>query len=864
MNLSACKSAMLLMALSGLAASVHAQSSTPQSGPVIITEIMFNPAGSDEGQEFVEIHNPTTNPVNISGWYLQDEDMTSGPGTNVIPAGTILAPGGTLVIANRWGGTGAIGSTTLREITPALFRQSWPTPASFPLVLVENFSNIGPFDGTTGQTLNNLSNTPSPTNEILTIRDATGTIIDEVNYDDIAPWPTSPANRSIYLIREAFNTTDNDIGSNWRLATAGSDNSITGVAVPPAFGASQGSPGAVPSPSADCNGNSIPDSLDISSGLSQDCNADNIPDECQSTLDCNSNNIPDVCDLRNNPLLDLNQNGILDACDITAGTSQDVNRNGIPDEVDATPSVLISEIMYNPPNNPAIYGGDEIIREWVEIYNFGATPVDISGWKLRDIEGDPATGAFPAGTILLPGRAAVIIPGTTGTNPVPADIADQFRQAWGVSSSTLVIAVDPFQAKGNSATATDEVLSLLTASNLVVDVANYQSPDFNAATLASGWPWNTNHGSLAYVPSGGVISKTSNDDPANWVTSIDRLNGAVRSTQVGVYADEGAFGGAGSPGTLWNAPRTQQTGELIISEILYTANSNFGNNNDRNEFIEVLNVSPACVDISGWFIQDEDGLTRGIPSGTQIAAGEAIVLIPTGAAGVDTATLIAEFRAAWGQSLRVIPLSGWSSTEARPNLLNLANAPTPGNEVLQLRKADATVVDIVNYDDDGSIWPLDSTSTTPGSGLAWSIYVFGPAANFTADANDSGLNWAASSAGLDGAIQNTLTTVFNGNDQGSPGFVQGFTAGAPCTPIGSACGPADLGGEGGSEGFDGNLDNNDFIVFIQYFFAQDARADLGSEGGAAGADGNFDNNDFIVFIQEFFAGGSNSGCNGNP
>jgi hypothetical protein len=83
-------------------------------------------------------------------------------------------------------------------------------------------------------------------------------------------------------------------------------------------------------------------------------------------------------------------------------------------------------------------------------------------------------------------------------------------------------------------------------------------------------------------------------------------------------------------------------------------------------------------------------------------------------------------------------------------------------------------------------------------------------------------------------------------------------------PPSSPCGPADLGGEGGSEGFDSILDNNDFIVFINFFFGGDGRADLGSEGGAAGSDGLFDNNDFIVFIQEFFAGGGNPGCNGMP
>ncbi|MBY0308965.1 MAG: hypothetical protein K2Q09_09510, partial [Phycisphaerales bacterium] len=68
------------------------------------------------------------------------------------------------------------------------------------------------------------------------------------------------------------------------------------------------------------------------------------------------------------------------------------------------------------------------------------------------------------------------------------------------------------------------------------------------------------------------------------------------------------------------------------------------------------------------------------------------------------------------------------------------------------------------------------------------------------------------------------------------------------------CGPADMGGVGAAPAADGNLDNNDFIVFIDRFFAQDALADLGSAGGEDGADGVFDNNDFIAFISYFFAG----------
>jgi hypothetical protein len=68
------------------------------------------------------------------------------------------------------------------------------------------------------------------------------------------------------------------------------------------------------------------------------------------------------------------------------------------------------------------------------------------------------------------------------------------------------------------------------------------------------------------------------------------------------------------------------------------------------------------------------------------------------------------------------------------------------------------------------------------------------------------------------------------------------------------CGPADVGSEGGAEGPDGILDNNDFIVFIGWFFALDTRADIGITGGATGSDGAWDNNDFIVFINFFFEG----------
>lgn len=79
---------------------------------------------------------------------------------------------------------------------------------------------------------------------------------------------------------------------------------------------------------------------------------------------------------------------------------------------------------------------------------------------------------------------------------------------------------------------------------------------------------------------------------------------------------------------------------------------------------------------------------------------------------------------------------------------------------------------------------------------------------------------------------------------------------AAVVTVRTPCGGADIGGQGGVAAAcgDGALDNNDFVVFINLFFAGDSSADVGSQGGLAGSNGLFDNNDFIVFINRFFEG----------
>jgi len=90
-------------------------------------------------------------------------------------------------------------------------------------------------------------------------------------------------------------------------------------------------PDACRQDTSDCNDNGIPDSCDIDDGTSEDCNRNMIPDECDlaSRLesDCDGNGVPDSCDT------DCNGNGVPDTCDIADG-APDCNGNDIPDECD--------------------------------------------------------------------------------------------------------------------------------------------------------------------------------------------------------------------------------------------------------------------------------------------------------------------------------------------------------------------------------------------------------------------------------------------------------------------------------------------------------------------------------------------------
>lgn len=136
---------------------------------VVINEIHYNGPDNTVLDEFIELHNPKALAVDVSGWRLR------GGIDFVIPVGTVIPAGGFLVVAQN------------------------------PMALQAKFgvTALGPWTGALDSD-----------GEQITLRDAAGQVIDEVDYRSEFPWPIA-ANGGGGSMELTSPSLDNDLGSSW-------------------------------------------------------------------------------------------------------------------------------------------------------------------------------------------------------------------------------------------------------------------------------------------------------------------------------------------------------------------------------------------------------------------------------------------------------------------------------------------------------------------------------------------------------------------------------------------------------------------------------------------------------------------------
>ncbi len=153
---------------------------TAAAQQVVINEIHYDEDDPTVHSEYIELHNPGTQPVDLAGHYFSEGvPMT-------FPAGAVVAPGGFLVVCED----------------PAVLLAKWGVSGAG--VYSWNAGIVPPQYG-------RLKNS----GETITLRTPAGTTLDQVDYQRGFPWPTvgDPPNYSIELIDPAL---DNNLGGSWR------------------------------------------------------------------------------------------------------------------------------------------------------------------------------------------------------------------------------------------------------------------------------------------------------------------------------------------------------------------------------------------------------------------------------------------------------------------------------------------------------------------------------------------------------------------------------------------------------------------------------------------------------------------------
>jgi hypothetical protein len=165
---------------------------------IVINEINYKDAIDFQTKDWIELYNNTSEAIDISNWVFKDNDDLH---EFIIPNGTVMNPDTYLVLAQ-----------TLADFQ-ALYPSVSPVLGDFTFGL-------------------------SGGGELIRLFDSTGALVDFVEYDDIAPWPTEPDGNGPTL--ELINPNlDNALASSWHASispqapngTPGAINSSAVVAV---------------------------------------------------------------------------------------------------------------------------------------------------------------------------------------------------------------------------------------------------------------------------------------------------------------------------------------------------------------------------------------------------------------------------------------------------------------------------------------------------------------------------------------------------------------------------------------------------------------------------------------------------------
>ncbi|MDO1511701.1 M4 family metallopeptidase [Maribacter confluentis] len=186
---------------------------------LLITEIMYNPNGTDGVWEWIEIYNKGLQPIDLAGYVLDDNQGSSIASANIVSG--IIPPQGSVILYDA-------------DLTQDQFKDAW---GDVNLIPVTDFPSLGNNGGDTIGIWSSYLNYDGDNQTQLNV-------VEQVDYTNELPWPSDDGFASIYLTDLSA---DNQQGGNWALSTVDVATPLftayTSIGVHGNSGADIGSPG---------------------------------------------------------------------------------------------------------------------------------------------------------------------------------------------------------------------------------------------------------------------------------------------------------------------------------------------------------------------------------------------------------------------------------------------------------------------------------------------------------------------------------------------------------------------------------------------------------------------------------------------
>ncbi|MGZ8920232.1 MAG: lamin tail domain-containing protein, partial [Limisphaerales bacterium] len=148
-----------------------ALNAAPKVGPIVISEIMFHPPGTNDALEFVELHNVSAGPVTLQHPLHAANTWRLRKGVEFeFPSGIVIPAGGWLVVVSF--------DPMADPASRAIFQQAYGSAATL----------VGPYRGklSNGGDVIELQKPDAPQLD----GSVPYVMVDRISYSDVAPWPT--------------------------------------------------------------------------------------------------------------------------------------------------------------------------------------------------------------------------------------------------------------------------------------------------------------------------------------------------------------------------------------------------------------------------------------------------------------------------------------------------------------------------------------------------------------------------------------------------------------------------------------------------------------------------------------------------